>query len=304
MMTEKDLTALLARLVATWENEVIEFKEAQDDYDTDRIGRYFSALANEANLREHEEAWLVFGVNDKTRSVCGSSYRLTPGRLQATKKQIADDTEPSITFRNIHEILIDGKRVVLFEIPAAPRGMPIAWKTHCYARAGESLTGLGFDKQDAIRQQTLATDWSAQVVPHAQISDLDETALQKAKDSFARKYANRFSADELASWATQTFLDRANLTQNGQITRATLLLLGKTTSGHLLSPHPAQMAWKLDGQEEAYKLFGLPFFLTTTQLYQKIRNIQIRLLPVGQLVPYEVSKYAESIVLEPDRKVS
>ena len=139
MMTEKDLTALLARLVATWENEVIEFKEAQDDYDTDRIGRYFSALANEANLREHEEAWLVFGVNDKTRSVCGSSYRLTPGRLQATKKQIADDTEPSITFRNIHEILIDGKRVVLFEIPAAPRGMPIAWKTHCYARAGESL---------------------------------------------------------------------------------------------------------------------------------------------------------------------
>ena len=57
--------------------------------------------------------------------------------------QIAEDTEPSITFRNIHELTTDDGRVVLFEIPAAPRGMPIAWKGHYYARAGESLVSLG-----------------------------------------------------------------------------------------------------------------------------------------------------------------
>jgi ATP-dependent DNA helicase RecG len=42
--------------------------------------------------------------------------------------------------------------LLLFEVPAAPRGIPIAWKGHYFARAGESLTSLGLDKQDEIRQ--------------------------------------------------------------------------------------------------------------------------------------------------------
>jgi len=39
---------------------VIEFKQAGNDYDTDKIGEYFSALSNEANLRGVDRAWLVF----------------------------------------------------------------------------------------------------------------------------------------------------------------------------------------------------------------------------------------------------
>jgi predicted HTH transcriptional regulator len=58
----------------------------------------------------------------------------------------AADTEPSITFRNIHEFAHSDGRVIFFEIPAAPRGLPIAWKGHYFARAGESLTHLGLDK--------------------------------------------------------------------------------------------------------------------------------------------------------------
>ena len=52
----------------------MEFKEAGKDFDTDKIGRYFSAMANEANLREAERGWLVFGVSNKTRAVVGTSY--------------------------------------------------------------------------------------------------------------------------------------------------------------------------------------------------------------------------------------
>jgi ATP-dependent DNA helicase RecG len=298
-MDQTALQNLLNTLIATWENEVVEFKEVGDSYSTSDIGRYFSALANEANLRGMEKAWLVFGVNNRSRTPTSTDFRLEPERLQGTKKQIADGAEPSITFRNIYELQTGtGGRVVLFEIPAAPRGMPIAWNGHYYARAGESLTALGVDKLDEIRQQTLATDWSAQIVPNATVNDLDETALQKARSSFARKHANRFSAEEMASWPLQTFLDRAKLTQNGQITRTALLLLGKAESAYLLSPHLAQLTWKLEGEERAYEHFSTPFLLTTTQLYQKIRNIQIRLLPSGQLVPHEVSKYDQGIVLE------
>ena len=297
-MTVTELSQLLDSLIAGWENEVVEFKQVDNDYSTDKIGKYFSALSNEANLRGLERAWLVFGVNDKTRTVAGSDYRPEPERLQSTKMQIAESTEPSIQPRNIHDLKHPDGRVVLFEIPAAPRGMPIAWKGHYYARAGESLTNLSLDKQDEIRQQTLAGDWSAQVVPDATFNHLDEEALKKARSSFAKKYANRFSAEQIENWPLATFLDRAKLTQDGQCTRATLLLLGKTEAAYLLSPHPAQLTWKLVNQERAYQHFGPPFLLNTTELYRKIRNIQLRILPDDELLPVEVSKYDQKIVLE------
>lgn len=157
-MDQTALHSLLTSLIATWENEVVEFKEVGDSYSVSDIGKYFSALSNEANLRGQEKAWLVFGVNNNTRAITNSDYRPEPERLQSTKKQIADGTEPNISFRHIHEYhTLEGGRVILFEIPAAPRGMPISWNGHYYARAGESLTALPLDKQDEIRQQTMAS---------------------------------------------------------------------------------------------------------------------------------------------------
>ena len=297
-MDQAALSALLDELMATWENEVVEFKQAGHDYDTNKIGEYFSALANEANLRDVDRAWLVLGVSDKTRSVVGSDYRPQPERLQSLKSQIADSTEPSVTLRNIHVLQHAAGRVVLMEVPPAPRGMPIAWKGHYYARAGESRTSLGLDKLDEIRQQTLLTDWTAQGVPGAILDDLDERALRKARESFAKKYANRITLDEVLGWPVATFLERARLTHAGLVTRATLLLLGKAESAHLLSPHPAQLTWSLRGQERAYEHFGLPFLLNTSQLYQRIRNVQLRLLPQDELLPIEVPKYDQKIVLE------
>ncbi|PPD30931.1 MAG: transcriptional regulator [Methylomonas sp.] len=297
-MTAVELTSLLEQLITTWENEVVEFKQAGNDYDTDRIGEYFSALSNEANLRNTERAWLVFGVNNKTRTVTGSDYRMDTERLQSLKHQIAQSTEPSISLREIHVLHHPQGRVVLFEIPPAPRGIPIAWKGHYYARAGESRTSLGLDKLDEIRQQTLQQDWTAQVIAGATLADLDDEAVRRARESFLQKYANRFDSEEVMNWPLSTFLDRARLTQNGQITRTALLLLGKAESAYLLLPHPAQLTWKLEGPERAYEHFGPPFLLNTTLLYQRIRNIQLRILPHDQLIPIEVSKYNQKIVLE------
>lgn len=297
-MDSLELKTVLERLIATWENEVVEFKQAGNDYDTDKIGEYFSALSNEANLRGAERGWLVFGVNDKTRTVVGTNYRPEPERLHGLKNQIAQNTEPSITLRNIHVLNHEKGRVVLFEIPAAPRGIPIAWKGHYYARAGESRAPLGLDKQDEIRQQTLAMDWTAQIIPGATLTDLDEAAVRKAQESFAQKYANRITLEEVMGWPLASFLDRARLTQGGQITRTTLLLLGKAEAAWRLSPHPAQLTWSLEGHERAYEHFGLPFLLNTTQLYQRIRNIQLRILPQDELLPVEVPKYDQKIVLE------
>lgn len=292
------MRVLLARLLECWEDEVVEFKRAGGGYSTSDIGKYFSALANEANLRNEEKAWLVFGVDDKSRKVVGTAYRPEHERLHSLKMQIAEGAEPSITLRDIHELNTSDGRVLLFEIPAAPQGIPIAWQGHYYARAGESLTSLGLDKLDAIRRQVGAADWSAQVVAGATSANLDTAALVKARENFGRKYANRFSPGEMVRWADAAFLDRAKLTQGGQITRTALLLLGKPESSHLLSPHPAQMTWKLEGAERAYEHFGPPFLLATTRLYQKIRNVQLRILPDDQLLAIELAKYDRKIVLE------
>lgn len=297
-MDNDELQALLAELIACSESEVVEFKQATDAYGTDDIGKYFAALANEANLRGAECGWLIFGVNNRTRSVVGTDYRPEAGRLHSLKMQIAQNSDPRMTFRDIHELHHADGRVLLFQIPAAPRGMAIAWKGHYYARAGESLVPLGLDKLDEIRNQTLAQDWTAQVVAGVTLDDLDEAATHKARDYFAQKHANRFATDEVAAWPLATFLDRARLTQDGAITRTALLLLGKREAAHWLNPNPAQLTWKLEGQERAYEHFAPPFLISTTALYQRIRNVQLRILPQDELIPVEVAKYDQRIVLE------
>jgi ATP-dependent DNA helicase RecG len=240
-MEKTDLTQLLAGLIATWENEVVEFKQANDSFSTDDIGKYFSVLANEANLRRADFGWLVFGVNNQGRSVVGTTYRQEAGRLHQLKMQITQNTDPRLTFRDIHELQHTDGRVLLFQIPAAPRGIAISWKAHYYARAGESLVSLGLDKLDEIRKQTLTLDWTAQLVPAAALDNLDEAAVRKVRDSFAQKHANSFAPEDEAKWPLETFLDRARVTRDGQIIRTTSLLLGKAESTHRLSPHPV---WK------------------------------------------------------------
>ena len=38
-MTEQEMTALLDRLIANWEDEVVEFKSGNKNFATDEIGR-------------------------------------------------------------------------------------------------------------------------------------------------------------------------------------------------------------------------------------------------------------------------
>ncbi|MDR1212971.1 MAG: putative DNA binding domain-containing protein [Propionibacteriaceae bacterium] len=297
-MTEQDLLDLLDRLIGGWENEIVEFKETGNDYSTGRIGEYFSALSNEANLRGAEAGWLIFGVNDKTRQVVGTGYRPQSERLQSLKAQIAQDTEPSVTFRTIREVTHAGGRVVMMEVPPAPDGIPISWKGHYYARAGESLAPLGLDKLDRIRRQGLNRDWSAVIVPEATADDFDPEALEQARRAFTHRHQHRFTEEEVLGWPVTVFTDRAKLTANGQVTRAALLLIGKAESAWRLSPHPAQLTWSLVEPNRAYEHFGPPFLLTTHWLYRRIRNVQLRLMRPGTLRPVEVSQYDERMVLE------
>ncbi len=294
----EDNIALLERLIANWEEETIEFKEAGKDYDTDRIGRYVSALCNEANLAGSDTAWLVFGVRNKTREVVGTSYRAEPERLNSLKLQVFDGCVPNFSLRGIRVVEHPQGRVVMLEIPAAPQGMPISWKGFHYARAGESLVPMPTEKIDAIRNQESLLDWTAQVVADAELSDLSEEAISTAREAFKQKNSPRISPETVDAWSDDEFLRHLGLLTRRGMTRAAILLLGKPESVYLLNPHMAEVTWRLMGEERVYEHFSIPFILTTTRIYQRIRNYKLRLVPHGELVQREVEKYEQTTVLE------
>lgn len=294
-MRPEEARALLSTLIDDWENEVVEFKEASRQFSADKTGEYVSALSNEANLCGLPAGWLVFGVSN-SRQVTGTTHLDEVQRRQSLKQHVQQSIDQGLTIREIHEVEYDDKRVVLVEIPAAPQGIPISWKGDYRARAGESLVPLSLDKLDQIRQQTINSDWTAAVVPAATLSHLDPAAMLRARQGFAERYPRL--AEKVEAWDDATFLDKARLTLDGGVTRAAILLLGKDTATHLLSPHPAELTWKLTGAESAYEHFQTPFLLNATALAKRIRNIQLRLLPPDELIYREISKYDERSVLE------
>ena len=151
--TQDELRKLLDELISEWENETVEFKEtsAKDD----DLGKYFSALSNEANLKEVDSAWIILGVSDRTRQVVGTDYRSKPGDLNQLQQKIAQNTGTGSSFQNIYELEHPSGRVLLLEVPAAPKGMPVLWKQFAYGRNGESIGALSYDKSDRIRTQPL-----------------------------------------------------------------------------------------------------------------------------------------------------
>lgn len=175
-------------LVLQEENEIVEFKEAKNSYDFGKLGKYFSALSNEANLFDEDCAWLVFGIENKKHTIVGSKFRENRVDLDKLKKELADKMSNHITFREIYELYLPEGRVLLFQIPPAPKGIPVAYEGHFYGRDGESLVPLNLEEIERIRNQEAKSDWSAAIFPGATIDDLDPKAVAYAKEKFLVKF--------------------------------------------------------------------------------------------------------------------
>lgn len=280
------------------ENEILELKEAKSNYDFDKLGKYFSALSNEANLSNVSEAWLIFGVNDK-RNIVGTQFRSNPADLQSLKAEVANHTTNRITFIEIHEVTTESGRVIMFQIPPAPNGLPIAWKGHYYGRDGEELQPLNLEEIDRIRRKGTFIDWSAGLCLTATISDLDPLAIEKARLQYKVKHPHL--VDQINQWDDITFLNKAKLAINGNLTNAAIVLLGKAESEHFISPAQAKITWILkdkDNLELDYQHFSCPFLLNVEAVYSKIRNLKYRYIRDGSLFPEEIEQYDPYIIRE------
>lgn len=236
------------------ESEHVEYKEAKNTFPIDDskdphcIYGYCVALGNELG------GCLVLGVNDD-RQIVGTNFHIDHQNL---KEFIYEKTNQRI---EIIEGEVDGKRVIVIKIPARPIGSFLKFNKVPYMRVGQQLREMDQETIKKILNEG-QVDWSGQVVKNATFEDIDDEAILIAKANFAKKFPN-IKQEEIDSWDKKTFLSKAKLLNNGQVTNAALILLGKESSKDLLLPAVAQISWILkdaDGENLDYEHFFPPFY--------------------------------------------
>ncbi|MBW7869166.1 MAG: putative DNA binding domain-containing protein [Brumimicrobium sp.] len=290
-----DITFLQQLLASNTETEVLEFKKAENSYSKDKLGKYFSALGNEANLKGKDKAYFLLGIDDKTHKIVGTN--ISDDQLNEYKLYIASYTSPKMSFIEVERITIVSKSIIVFTIPPAPQGVPISWKGHRYGRDGESLGGLNDYELHQITSQN--TDWSAEIIEDATLEDLDPKAIAFAREEYKKK--NSKLIHEIDTWEDAKFLNKAKVTIKGKITRTAILLLGKSESEHFINPAVAQITWILkdrDNIEKDYEHFSCPFILAVDEVRAKIRNLKYRYIKSGTLFPDEVNQYEDYLIRE------
>jgi len=116
------------------ETEWVEFK--LNNADPQKIGEYLSALANAAALNGKAFAYLVWGVEDETHRIVGTSFSPAATRKgnEPLETWLLRLLTPKIHFR-FHELIVDGVTVVVLEIGRAFRH-PVRFQSEEFIRIG------------------------------------------------------------------------------------------------------------------------------------------------------------------------
>jgi ATP-dependent DNA helicase RecG len=117
------------------ETQTLEFKEAKNQYDTDKLFGYCVAIANEGG--EH----LILGIKNKPpRDVVGTSAFPTP-------IAIAERIFQAVGFRvDLDEVKHPAGRVLVLSIPSRLKGTAYHLEGKYLMRSGESLVPMSEDQ--------------------------------------------------------------------------------------------------------------------------------------------------------------
>ena len=122
------------------ETEWLEFK--QDNKDPNLIGQYISALSNSAALNNKPNAYVIWGIDDKTHKIIGTTFKPSMEKRgnENLENWLLRLLEPKIDYK-FHEISIEDKNVVLLEIVSADK-RPVSFEGKEYIRFGENKKKL------------------------------------------------------------------------------------------------------------------------------------------------------------------
>lgn len=161
-MNEKQLIELINELVKQpYESEWVEFK--LNFHSPEEIGERISALANGATIQNQDFGYLVFGVEDKTHIIKGTTFKPKTHKKgnEELEHWIAQRLDPRIDFR-IYEFAYDDTRnMAVFVIPAA-QNRPVDFLHNAYIRVGSITRKLSeFPEKEA-------KIWRKKVKPYEQ----------------------------------------------------------------------------------------------------------------------------------------
>lgn len=192
------------------EDERLEFKEAKNRFDFEKLIRYCAALANEGGGK------IILGITDKRpRKVVGSNAFPDLERMRES------------LFRRIRlrvrteEVWHPDGRVVIVHTPSREAGTAVQVDGAYWMRAGDNLEPMPAEHLRKIFDET-GPDASAEICRDASISDLEPTAIEEFRKRWRRKSGNA----HLDQLSPEQLLTDAELLVDGQITYAALILLG------------------------------------------------------------------------------
>ena len=209
----------LYSLMKRRESANLEFKEAKNGYDSDKLTKYCCALANEGGGK------IILGVTDKiSRAVVGSQ---ACRNLEKAKSDLITRLHLRI---EAEECTVDEKRVVFITIPPRPIGVPLQYQGIYWMRRGEELVSMTPDMLKRIFNEA-EPDFSALICPHAKLLDLDEKAIQIFRDMWMRKTGNH----NLKKLSNKQLLKDIGAIEGNKITYAAIILFGnpKAVKKHL-----------------------------------------------------------------------
>ncbi len=134
-MTPTQLSALLTELLnQPGECEWLEFKHNFEQ--PELIGEYLSALANSAALHGRDTAYLVWGIDDISHQVVGTTFQPRKARKgnEELENWLMHSLHPQVGFR-IHSFCHGEFPVVVFEIPRATQA-PVRFGSEEFIRVG------------------------------------------------------------------------------------------------------------------------------------------------------------------------
>lgn len=126
---------LLSELVSLpREAEWVEFKH--NNADPKMIGEYISALANSAALQGKQNAYVVWGIEDETHDICGTTFSPKQAKIgnEELENWLLRSLAPKIYFE-FRELTTDGGSVVLLEIRTTNK-QPVQFEGIEYIRVG------------------------------------------------------------------------------------------------------------------------------------------------------------------------
>jgi ATP-dependent DNA helicase RecG len=251
--------AQLDQWLAEPEGLRLEFKEAKQRYDFEKLLKYCVALANEGG------GTIVLGVTDqRPRRIVGTQAFEDPGRTEAGLHQRLGHRIP------VEELRLPEGRVLVVHVPTRLPGTAWNLDGRYFKRAGDDLAHLADHELRSLFAEA-GPDFSAQPCPGATLADLEPASLALFRERWARKSGDprkRELSDQ------QTLRDAELLVDGDQVSYAALILFG-TRSGLTRYLAQAELVFEYRATEAAgpaadREEYRAGFFAWQDALWKKI----------------------------------